>query len=385
MKNSKDLLTFLQDCLRQNPGVAEWDLIHDTQTKILIMFINGLKSDLKILDYGCGNLRVLNALISKVQKSNWSYVGYDPNFDPSALNSVQTTKIPKGCSWSVVSHKDLMEDEAVFDYVLVQNVLHEIGRFQTAALLQDCRTLLNNDGSLLLLETPLLPKGEADFVPYYHWDTPLLFFGDDFEDLSTRTPKGLPVMFFRIGKKQIPCYRPALYKLTQLLENKQKLFAELAQQLTMDSKKGLEELTHLGLDAVFDYGYLNVVLGNITRRLHEKLSKSFTETELNSAGADVVDMLKVGPFESWSEIEQKLISECEVYARIGRLHGYELVCQVLKLLYEFDAITLLTGFAPMRICPTWAFQELELMGGGNEIRKEGLRNCLTKAINLSDP
>ncbi len=215
MKKAERVINFLKECLQNRPEVADWKLIFDTQSRVLIDFLKIQSSQLVILDYGCGKLRVLHALVEFLKEINWKYTGFDPFFDDSQLDDLAKLQLPKQYCYEILQREALLKRSGTYNIVILQNVLHEVGIFETAQVLQDCRVLLDDSGVLLLLETPLLPKCEPNFVPIYDWEIPMIFSGH--KQLSTKTPKGLPILFHMIAKAEIPNYREIFANVTNLL------------------------------------------------------------------------------------------------------------------------------------------------------------------------
>jgi hypothetical protein len=86
------ILRFYQECLQGTPPVASMDVIRDSQTARVISEIFLTGANPSILDYGCGSLRLLNALLTNCADRNWSYLGVDV-VDPQIGMREESTRL----------------------------------------------------------------------------------------------------------------------------------------------------------------------------------------------------------------------------------------------------------------------------------------------------
>ena len=367
MDDYRRLLSFLKECLQARPEAAAWDRVDDSQTQILLKHLKSRSSQFSILDYGCGNMRTLNALSVYIPAPRWLYVGYDPNLGHALTKQLKVPTLPNGCKWQPMLRKELLRRRTKFDFVLVENVLHEIGIFETASLFQDCRILLRPSGKLLVLDTPLLPKGEPSFIPVFDWDMPRLF-GRSVH-LSATSPKGLPLLFHIVPRKRIPYYTAAISLCRRILEAKRTAFSLLASQISVCGSQEILELVHLGLDKMYDYVYLDVVVGNITKRLEEHPYIG-AANEVNKLGAKVVDILAAGN-----------VRAHDVFAMLSPNYRYETIDAVLRLMRE-HWITFRdeSHDGSHALLPSEIYDILiDKVGGSEAVKERGLEKCLMEA------
>src|SRR4051812_43033031 len=71
------LLKFYRECLRGAPPVASIELIRDSQTARILAEIFAERECPSIVDYGCGSLRLLHALLTTEERREWTYFGID--------------------------------------------------------------------------------------------------------------------------------------------------------------------------------------------------------------------------------------------------------------------------------------------------------------------
>jgi SAM-dependent methyltransferase len=193
---ARRILQFYQECLQPTAPVADADLIRDSQTRgVLDELLQG-KGPLDILDYGCGELRLLNALLSAETERRWTYHGADIE-DPAsrhgelmvrfrALEHLQTR-------WTVGTLSDACKTRQRFDSVVLMNVLHELPIIDFASIIENVRHMLRPSGRLLLVDTVFLPEGEPRFVPFYPWEIEFLF--PDGKARSYVSRSGIPIIF----------------------------------------------------------------------------------------------------------------------------------------------------------------------------------------------
>lgn len=326
---------------------------------------------INILDYGCGKLRLLNALLKRFNEHDWHYTGYDHN--PVNINELSNefTKLKR---FEIKSRKELLNATSEYDILLAQNVIHEMTIYELATLLQDCHVLLKEDGQLIIIDTPLLPKGEPDFIPIFEWELNILF--KHIKTHSRKSPKGLPILFLSIHKNGIPYYANVLKDYGILLMLKRSTFAILASDLCKKKNNKIIELTYLGLDRYFDYVYLNIVIGNITRRLEErKMSipeeNVIDQSSINELAIKIIDML-----------ENSHCTICEVYSTRGVDYPYELVFYVMQLFIEnYMFIFMDDTFNGSKELITSELYDvlLDHVGGRELIRRMGLEKALIQA------
>lgn len=257
------LIRYIEDCLNGEPEPADWALINDGQTRAVLQAISQHFDEqadpLQILDIGCGNLRLLNAMSSTLPDRRWSYVGVDVS-PPVAL----AVRLNEGQAARVVALADYTPTASA-DIVVVQNVTHELSVWETVDLLSTVKRSLRPTGVLVFTDLAFLPFGEPRFVPLIAAELDVLFEGAESRDFSTKS--GVPVLFRVVERQQIPFPYFAANYLRSALHKKRSAFAHLARKL----EAGQSGAADIGLakSPVFDYVYLSLLAGNATSRLSE--------------------------------------------------------------------------------------------------------------------
>lgn len=209
----KDILIYLKECIENDISPADFDLIEDSQTKWImdkIQDISKRKKVVKILDYGCGNMRLYNAL----SKTNISFI-YD-GCDFVKPEILRTGFLNSNCSF-IDLKKIAYAKRNNYDIICLQNVIHEISILSFVEILLNVKLLLKDDGEFLLVDMSVLPKGELLGLPYFDYEILELF--NPIESCF-KTSKGFPIIACRIAKDEIDLPTIILEKLISILRTK---------------------------------------------------------------------------------------------------------------------------------------------------------------------
>ena len=262
------LLNFLSETLRHSPSIAPWHLVRDSQMRFVVSTLTSLGLDLTVLDYGCGNLRLLNALIGTPDCPVSEYVATDI-VTPDLDGAVAATSRPR-LRWSYRTPDDLRQSPSrEFDAVVFMNVIHEVSAFELAIILEDARRLLRDDGLLIVVDMSVLPEGEPRSVPYYAWDVCGLLLESN--DQSFISPSGVPILAVTTPRQGIAVFPHTLWGIRSLLCSKRDQWSYCACKLSdTHPSRETEELVQkfsVGLSGEYDLAYLMIMSGHANYRL----------------------------------------------------------------------------------------------------------------------
>lgn len=238
--------------------------------------INGMTSDYTLVDYGCGEGRLvygLNLIDEKVL-SKMSYIGIDKN--PDYLESIEKAIKKLGFdekvkSYNLLSPKQLFERDQLVDFIFLINVLHEIPLIDLAITLKELEWKLRKAGHVLIHEMREFPEGEMGFVSWEPDD-----FVEAFKETSLKphihqyeTKSGIPLInvdvvkmtkkktdYLRFASNLVRAYDKKVKKIDLQLRDikksgvKSKKYASLL-VLRDNIETQLDECgTHFGLDTL---------------------------------------------------------------------------------------------------------------------------------------
>lgn len=156
--------SFSADCLYP-PDTVTYKK-DDPQIQQIRDFITGGRTrPMVIVDIGAGQARLLDGLAHLLNDSllkDVSYYAIEPNDATRALCAERVSRhFNDGSVRVFASAKDLLASGPIkADVAVLANVLHEIELKYWEAVLLDAHTLLEDDGSLLIVEDTRLPRGE---------------------------------------------------------------------------------------------------------------------------------------------------------------------------------------------------------------------------------
>lgn len=371
--NQDKLRRYFEECLRSTLPIAPIDLISDSQTRQVVDEVFSRFKEPQIIDYGCGRLRLLNALLETKPDIPWQYTGVD-----TELTTFRYPEEVKRCEsfatqrnrWRLMSITDLRQSDVAADVCVCMNVVHELPILDLAATIEDFRQHLRKEGLLFMVDTSFLPEGEPLFAPIFSWDLQPLF--GKYEDLSYTSRSGIPVLFCLIPQPSLPTYHRLPLFLERWFAGKRDLLATLAAGLHRDDSMGFRSALGLGKDRVFDYTYINTVVANTTVRVVElRLTIPYSETEYNECGHDLLEYI-VEVLGSGSGL-----SIPSIYSILGKRHRYAVIHAVLDELARPTVPSILIGpyGSGQTLMPSEVFDELWDRGLG-DIRKQGLKSVL---------
>ena len=227
-----NLSKYLRECVINDLSPADFDLIKDGQTKWLIEKITSLsksKTCITIFDYGCGNMRLYNAL-SKLDFP-FKYIGADFKRTESIDEIIYNNS---NCDFVYLSEITKIERHS-FDVVCLSNVIHEISIMEFVEIIFNTKLLLLHNGHFLLLDMSVLPQGELLGLPYFPDEILDLFEPIDY---TFKTESGYPIIACDIMPSDLLLPHIAIEKLCYLIMKKRDEFSFLA--LSIIDKYGMD-------------------------------------------------------------------------------------------------------------------------------------------------
>lgn len=315
--DSNKLLRFFKETLNKIPPVAPAELFYDSQCKRIIAELKTFQNPIKLLDYGCGNLRLLNGILNSNETlPNIEYTGTD--VQPPERSARRILSKPNEFK-KLKNVRELKENS--FDVIILMNVIHEIAIHDIALIFEDIRRLLSPDGKLFLVDMSILPEGEPLALPFFSWEFEDLF--ESYEDKSYVSKTGIPVIFLEIHKQSIPFYPSFLEKLNDLFQLKRNTFSDIACKL--NNPRLLREYKHLlpklslSGDKVYDLGKLMLMSGHANYRwVEEKNREKNNYVDVADAAVAILELF----FDKWHK-EHKIISPADIFNLLGSTYNYD--------------------------------------------------------------
>jgi len=375
IEDAKKLILFYAQCLTNTPPIASMDTITDSQTGRLLETIFDGRSSPAILDYGCGKLRLLNALLTHYPGIAWTYHGADVE-DPRAalggeidnLEHFQSAKV----QWSLGSIAALRNSTTQYDVVTVVNVFHELPILDMAAMIEDARQHLKPDGVLLIMDTVLLPEGEPRFVPMLP-DQVRELFGPEARDLSYVSKRQkIPISFFAIEQRHVRLYHNLSQQISELFQYNRDVWSLMSVQIEHEELGRIKQDMGLLNDGVFTYGYLNTITANANFRLLEYTgSRKQSVNRINSFATQFFDW-----FERTFQTNGQFPRVQDVYDTFGKTVGYGVIEAVIMRL---NGSLIAPIMADGRIQPMEIWDILFDRVGLETIETEGLDAAIAEA------
>lgn len=374
---SDKILRFYQECLRETPPIASIDLIRDSQTTRLLAEIFRDRTKPSIVDYGCGALRLLHALLTKCGERQWSYLGLDVT-DPAvgAQDSCERLRLlPTENQWTTQSISEARISGQQFDVGVMMNVLHELPIEDIARSLQDMRRLLSPQGTLILIDTVLLPEGEPRFVPFYPWEIQEMT--ANAEDRSYISKSGIPISFYRIPSVELPSYYGLADRIAQMMHLKRDHWSQLAVNLSKEENVSGRQALGLGKSKEFDYAYLNAIVANASFRISEFANRRKSSPEnFDECACQIVRSVQ----DSFNR-RGRCPSAEELFDQTGLSHDYGVIERTLALLQgpSPGKGVIFPIYDPHKpLVPSEAWDILE--DAVDEIPKRGIERCVWEAV-----
>lgn len=293
-KGTDKFLKYLEDAVRYDEGVAPFELCYDSQAQWVVGKLKAQEFDeASLLDYGCGNLRLLNAIHKAGLLSRIRCIGSDISSPvvPSTETIPFDFKMPQDLKRLPV---------ASFDVAVIMNVIHEVSISDFSDIVETIRRLLKPSGRLLLVDMAILPEGEYRALPYYPWELESIFF--ECCDCSYTSRSGVPVVALEIPASSIPVYKQFERNLLKLIQEKRDFYSELACSLSSrDSNPRINELLgrfSLNHGDAHDLGYLMLMSGFANFKLieHKAMPRS-SHDEISDAAEAILRWF----FDYWEE------------------------------------------------------------------------------------
>jgi SAM-dependent methyltransferase len=376
---ARRILQFYRECLQPSAPVANVDLIRDSQTRGVLEEIFKGNSPVDILDYGCGELRLLNALLSNHSAQRWTYHGADIE-DPSSKYAALVDRLRAVENlqerWTVGTLADASRMHERFDAVVLMNVVHELPIVDLASIIENLRHVLRPNGHLLLVDTVYLPEGEPRFVPFYPWEIEVLF--PDGMDRSYVSRSGVPIIFYTVPQSGLPCFHFLPEHLDNLVSQKRDIWSHLAIHLAQRDFTKERKLLGLGSSKEFDYAYLNTIIANANYRLMEH--KSATIIETHHVDRCAVDLIK--HVDLVYTHTRSVPSVADIYKALGARHENIVLKTTLSVLENIGSLgaicPIMKTDKPIRPMEIW---DMLVDHVGEEwILDKGLRAALAEAI-----
>lgn len=373
---------YFEDCLHDTPPVAEIEIINDSQTRVMLEKIFSHDTPV-VLDYGCGRLRLLHALLAKAPEKMWRYIGID------IVDTAKTYEEDYATCANIISHRDRWEVLRLDTFRnrrdksgtigILANVVHELPLISIAEAIEDLRRHLTEDGSLLLIDMGYIPDGEPRFVPITARDIPILL--PMAKDESFKTTKGIPVVVATCAKPDLPCFYDRVTALWNWMALKRDALAVIA--VEHDAAYDYDHLHAMGLtgrDKTFNFLYLNMVVANATYRLAESAHFQLRNQDVDRAGRDILRII----CDCANNTEVTLPTVMELFDQFGAKYPYIVIDAVLKLIGPLSpsALVMYPGLLKGELVPTLA---MDFFIDGDYINRRGsLIRVLNDAANDLD-
>jgi len=369
---SYDIVNFYKQCLDNFNPTAPISLIYDSQTKKVLEEIFQNNEHPVILDYGCGKMRLLNALFHELNNIEWHYIGVDTK-NPKFLNPLEYSKLKKikqDEKWEICTINEARKFKNCADVVVLMNVMHELPIVDLASAIEDSRQWLNKDGWLIVVDTVFVRKGEPKFVPFFPWEIEKLF--NKYVNNSYRTKSDIPIAFFVIHQNDIPYFHDILPIVHNITIKKLSILLELKDNIRTEKNSELLQELGVGINKIFDYGYVNDIIANVNSRIEEYDLYRITDN-VDQAGFDIL---------SWSlksyEISGYFPSPLQIYDKFADSYTHMAIKYVLDSLTSIPRIF----FKHKQDEPLVASEVFDILCdeiGFGKISNQGLQRALLEA------
>jgi len=326
-KNIKEVIRYITELHNNEIDVAPFDLIKDSQIQLVLneieCKIKMMNCKIDVLDYGAGNLRLLNAIEqSSFIKSKVEYMATDivrPVVDNNLFNYTDVSNL----------HNIHIKS---FDIIVLMNVLHELEILEIADSIENIRRLLKDDGVFLLVDMSILPKAENKSLPFYSYELKKLFYKVD--DFSYKSKRGIPIVALKILKKDIPVFIEETRILENIISIKRDYYCSMA--CLINYKKVEEKLVDmsLGFNSIHDFTYLMFISGFANYkivRFNEIINK--IKFELCSTSIEIVKLF----FDTYHN-EKRIITVNDIFDQVHYKFDY------LNITYALNELTAIGSF-----------------------------------------
>jgi len=378
--NLKQLGVFFQQCFRSERPVADFNLIKDSQTDRILNKIFDLHKTPLILDYGCGNLRLANALVTYHPQKKWKYLGVDrinPKISHPDLFNQMASKNIKTCDQ--INSSDLLSFRSMhskYNIAVLMNILHELSIQDISESIEDIRRHLSEDGYLLLLDLPILLEGEQTFVPLNLLDVGFLF--GDFKNYSYETRTGINILFAIIHKSNIPIFHNLSIRLHSYFKIKRGMLSQIANFISKGENYKIPPMMSLGKNVLLNYGYANTVVTNINNRILE-FEKSKYVVDMEEISKCTLELVEL--FDEFYYKKDILPKLRNVYDSLSNTHDYKTIEYVINTFQNYEIIFRVYDHdRPLQ--PTEVWDLLDYKIGWDKVKDIGLEETLRKAYRM---
>jgi len=374
---SYDIVGFYEQCLANYNPTADISLIHDSQTQKTLEEIFQNCSYPVILDYGCGKMRLLNALFHDYLDTEWYYIGVDTEV-PSALHPLEYMKLrslKRDEQWEICTIDESRRFKGCADIVVLMNVVHELSIIDMASAFEDTRQILSDNGSLIIVDTVLIRKGEPDFVPLFPWEVKKIFTGCT--DQSYISKSGVPIAFHTMQKDDIPHFHDLPSTLYRLAVSKRSLLLKVKNDLRNGKDIKLLKQLGIGVNKIFDYGYINEIIANVNMRIEEYDSYRITDN-VDQLGFDILSWY-LDAFRTAS----RLPSPAQIYSKLSLKYNYVAIMYVLHILTSIPSIFFEHGYNES-MAATELYDIIVDDIGIDRIIEDGFKAVISEATVLHD-
>lgn len=220
---------YLKECIINDLSPADFNLIEDGQTKWIINKIKTLikkKDIISVLDYGCGNMRLFNALLK--ENLQFKYVGIDKSLNEDIKNIITENEM---CTFVRLADITQIKKHS-FDIICLVNVIHEISIIEFSEIIGIIKIMIKPEGHFLLMDMPVLPKGELLGLPYFPSEIINLFFPIDYK---LETESGYPIIACDIIEHNINFPYYMMEMIYDIIKAKRNFFSYFAFKILNDN------------------------------------------------------------------------------------------------------------------------------------------------------
>lgn len=363
------LIEYLEQAVKYKYSVAPFERSMDSQTQwVISKLAEQSGGPLKVLDYGCGNLRLLHAIKDHdMLRKQIAFFATDrtrPNihiYDNTEYTYIELNDITK-------------MPLRYFDYIIITNVIHEVSIRDFAQIIENTRRLLKNTGKLLLLDMAILAEGEYRALPYYPWELQCLFITSI--DYSYASRGNVPVVALEVPRSGIPIYQHFQALLIQLITEKRDYYCQVACNLSSrESNPKINDILarfSLGRSDAHDLGYLMLMSGFANYKLIELSNvPKLSEDEICDAAEAILKLY----FSYWAE-KNKLPTYFIVFDILGQNISYEALAGAMQRMtgktYTFFMPSLSDNIGEWELEPSEVLDVFEDSYEYSDIRKMGL-------------
>jgi 2-polyprenyl-3-methyl-5-hydroxy-6-metoxy-1,4-benzoquinol methylase len=271
-----DFFEFFGQSLKPSESRPAIEGIGDGAIITLAEKIQGMNADFNLVDYGCGEGRLIYGLtrIDDRVLSHMTYIGVDRNqrYLERAGKIIQDTEFNKKVKKYHLVNPEKFDSMSNLDFIFLVNVLHEIHLLDLPQVLHNFEKNLNKGGIMVVHEMRELVEGELDFVSWDEIDFREVFKDTSF-DISVHpyeTRQGIPLINVHLTRRS-----ELVTRLEALVDNCFDMFRGKLQR----TNKELQEIKLKGKRSK-RYAYLLVLKDNIEAQIRDYEEKEDENIDL---------------------------------------------------------------------------------------------------------